>query len=272
MQSTDRRSSASRRAHVQGECGTHLARIGRHNRSKGTLLRVRLRGVREELLQTFRLSHALAEAGIPLAVRRRQAEGFRWLDQYFPGLDWKVTRFARAFSGVTVDHQTPRTSVGSIDRPLIFAHAIADLCSDKWSDRAITISLAGTMTDSRRVTLRAITHAFGEDFQVVETDAGRAWPGKAWDDDYYTVLGRSALTACPDGDFVWTYRFFEGALCGSIPVVESFCDHYEGFRYYRMTDVPASMKWRRDWAEHNFVVARERLTVSHDELRQAVGS
>jgi hypothetical protein len=128
------------------------------------------------------------------------------------------------------------------------------------------------MTNSRRGTLRAITNAFGDEFQVVGTDARRVWPGKAWDDDYYTVLGRSGLTACPDGDFVWTYRFLEAALCGSIPVVESFCNHYEGFRYYRMAGVPTSMKWRRDWAEHNFWVARNRLTVTHDELRQAVGN
>lgn len=233
-------------------------------------MRIRLRGVRTELLQTFRLSHAMAEAGIPLAVDRWQVGAYRWLDQYFPGLDWKWAPVARSFKQLAVDHHTPRTAVGNVERPLIFAHGVTDRCKLKWDDRVISISFAGNMTESRRHTLSPLFAAYGDGFRVVSTNAGRDWPGKAWDEQYYEVLGRSALTACPDGDFIWTYRFFEAALCGSIPVIQNWCSHYEGFWYYRLSDDPESMMWREDWALHNEETARGLLTVPLQRLREAV--
>ncbi len=59
---------------------------------------------------------------------------------------------------------------------------------------------------------------------------------KGNDESYFRQLGRSTFTACPDGDFIWTYRFFEAILCRSIPVVEHSCPLYAGFQYLTLGD------------------------------------
>lgn len=230
----------------------------------------RLYGV-NTLLQSFRLSHAISEAGVPLAVHPSHRDRYLWLDRYFPGLNWKATLVALPFRDVTLDHRTPSTSLGNVQRPLIFAHSVIDRCRDKWSDRTYLISFAGRMTEARRKAFSPVIGMVGDAFRVVETNAGRTWPTKAWDDAYYEVLGRSQLTACPDGDFIWTYRFFEAALCGSIPVVQNWCSQFEGFRFYRMADYdPATMQWREDWALENAIAARQLLTVPHECIRHAL--
>jgi len=98
------------------------------------------------------------------------------------------------------------------------------------------------------------------------SDKGRVFPGKAWDDDYFRMLARSRFVLCPSGDFVWTYRFFESAMCGAIPIVEATCPSYEGFRYFTMDDRLEDLEWSADTAEHNFNACLERLTISREEL------
>lgn len=232
----------------------------------------KLQGVPESLLQTFRLAHAIAEAGIPLAVRPSHKERWKWLGRYFPDLEWRATHFGLAIRDIEVDHRTPNTRVGSLERPLIFAQGIVERCSEKWSERIHPASFAGHLTERRLSALAGLQQAFGSAFRLVATDAGRRWPEKAWDDDYYTLLGASAVTVCPDGDFTWTYRFFEAALCGSIPVIQNEATPYLGFRFYRMTDRPTIMRWREEWAHENADRARRLLTVSHQSLRDAVRS
>jgi hypothetical protein len=232
---------------------------------------VRLTKVNANLLQMFRLSHALAECGIELSVTEEHAGRYEWLDQYFPGLSWTTSDDARRFSDIAIDHAAPTTCIAGVSRPLIFAHGVVDRCRTLWADeRDIAISFAGLMTDQRAVALEPVTSAFGDRFVKVETNAGRVWPSKAWDEEYFAALGRSELVACPDGDFIWTYRFFESALCGAIPVIESEAADYAGFRFYRIGDDTSTMVWHEDWAEHNAALARELLTVPHNELRATI--
>ena len=37
---------------------------------------------------------------------------------------------------------------------------------------------------------------------------------------YWDMMQRAKYVLCPDGDFVWTYRFFEAVACGAIPIIE----------------------------------------------------
>jgi hypothetical protein len=92
-----------------------------------------------------------------------------------------------------------------------------------------------------------------------------------WDDGYFRRLATAEVALCPDGDHVWTYRFFEAALCGAIPLVENVSAHYEGFAYFTTADLMgAKAGWDREMAESNFTRVVERLTVEPDELRRAV--
>lgn len=110
--------------------------------------------------------------------------------------------------------------------------------------------------------------------KLILSDEGRVFPRKAWNVDYYSSLLESEFTLCPDGEEVggssWTYRFFEGLLCGTIPVVEHSCAAYEGFKFRRMEEPLSELKWSRDEAEHNFELAMKRLTVAREDLRSEV--
>jgi len=114
----------------------------------------------------------------------------------------------------------------------------------------------------RRTTIRDI---------VFETsDRGWRHPTKAWDASYFQRLANSKFVLCPDGKFVWTYRFFEAVLCGAIPVIQNWCPLYDGFRYHTMEDPVEALDWNRADALHNFNLCRKRLTVSLDRLNAEV--
>lgn len=73
-----------------------------------------------------------------------------------------------------------------------------------------------------------------------------------FDNEYYQLLCNSKFTLCPAGDFLWSYRFFEAALCKSIPVIHSEDQvdiTMEGFRFYYKNDKHV---YRDDWVEHNY--------------------
>jgi hypothetical protein len=49
-------------------------------------------------------------------------------------------------------------------------------------------------------------------------------------------MARSKFTLCPNGDFTWTYRFFEAIIFKSIPIIEDYTYHYNGYHYYTKDD------------------------------------
>ena len=67
-----------------------------------------------------------------------------------------------------------------------------------------------------------------------------------------------------------TYRFFEAAGAGAIPVVEESCALYDGFVFHTFADEVRSLEWTKAAAEHNAALVRRRLTAPHDELASAV--
>jgi hypothetical protein len=104
------------------------------------------------------------------------------------------------------------------------------------------------------------------------SERGRTFPVKAWDDEYFRLLATSEFVLCPSGDYIWTYRFFEAAMCGAIPIIETYCPAYDGFRF-RTTDEPMStLQWSQEDAEYNYELCRSRLTVPIDVLQQEIES
>lgn len=263
-----------------------------------------------DLLQTLRLVQAIAEAGFTICVAPEDERKVVRLKQVF-GLDYKVgTAEAARIAGLCVDHMTPLTRVGSIERPLIMPHKVLDWCRERWpAERSVDVSFAGLLTDTRREALNAwlrlsgleqlrvpgkpslfrkalrkllrkanislTDHVGTENVKILLSDQGRLFPRKAWNTDYYDLLLQSKFVLCPSGDFknngvAWTYRFFEAVLCGAVPVIEEHCAAYDGYRV-RLMDAPiGSLDWSQADAEHNFALARERLTVDADALRAEV--
>jgi len=99
---------------------------------------------------------------------------------------------------------------------------------------------------------------------------GRQFPIKVWDEEYYDTLAASQFTLCPDGDFTWTYRFWEAMICGTIPIVENTCSLYEDFEYFSMQDPIENLVYSREMAERNFQRVEERFTFKLPELNSQI--
>lgn len=266
-------------------------------------------GLPMQLLQTLRLAQAIGEAGFRICVDSEDSEAVVRLRQVF-GFDYKVgQQGASRVTGLYLDHLGPVTRIGSIERHLIMPHAIVAHCRERWpASRKHDASFDGLSTPTRRsainqwlslsqikdVALREPsllekymakwTHRLqlpreeriGKTQVIIRTsDQGRHFPLKSWNTAYYDLMLNSKFVLCPSGEYKgqgvgWTYRFFEGALCGTIPVVEDTCPAYEGYRYHLMSEPLSALKWSQEAAEHNFALAREQMTIERETLRAEV--
>lgn len=259
------------------------------------------------LIQQIRLIHALAETKHKIVLPESEKEKYHVLTREFKkdflyGTNWDydITEF------IIVNHTEPLTSVFGIERPLIFPHAITDYCGALWKgERQYRFSFAGLLTKKRNEVIehwletkfgRKITKKNQDTFfelaqakllnllgirqNNVKTKIGdlflwssirgREFPIKSWDREYYKVLSDSEFVLCPNGDYIWTYRFFESVLCGAIPVVESDCKLYKGFRYFTMEENPGKFKWREEDAVHNYSLCIRTITVPIDLLNNKI--
>jgi len=99
---------------------------------------------------------------------------------------------------------------------------------------------------------------------------GRNFPEKSWDDDYFNHMANSKFVLCPNGDFVWTYRFFEAIMCGAIPIVESETEIYNGFHYYKMSDPIDKYTLNEKHIDENYKLALNILTIKKNILNQEI--
>ena len=254
-------------------------------------------------IQTLRLAQALMESSYE--VRLEDSHGqLAHLSRYFP-LRYSTARAgAPALPEIEIVHAQPRTRIGALERPLIFPHAIFDRCRAGWpTTRTVEFFFAGLMTPEREQALRAWSASSGlaievprparglgqwlrrrlrhllappirkcESQRVVfwSSARGRAYPVKAWDEEYFQAMSRAQFVLCPNGDYVWTYRFFEAALCGTIPVVEAACPAYEGFQFFTLSQPLAELRRTEEMAEHNFQLCRQRLTIPRQQLDEEI--
>lgn len=160
------------------------------------------------LLQQIRAEQALKEVGEYLPVKVKHAE-------------------------------TPSTIVGDRYFPLLFPRFIFDFGD---LPKTTDIIFIGKVTQSRK--------KFFEDIPafIIDSSRGRDIETKSKDIWYFDLIGKSRFVLCPDGDFTWTYRFFEAVMVKAIPIIENECNLYKGFKYYRKGD---NYEYRQDWIEHN---------------------
>ncbi len=259
------------------------------------------------LIQQIRLIHALAETEFQIVLPEGEQNKFQILKKYFDidllyGTTWDydITDF------LEVNHIKPLTVAFGIERPLIFPHSIPKVCSRLWKDkRRYRYSFAGLLTEKRKhvigkwadtqlgqkvaldnksdiftSNLSRFLQFFGGrngskksrigNLLIWSTSRGREFPIKSWDHEYYQILSDSEFVLCPNGDYIWTYRFFEAILCGAIPIVESHCDLYKGYRYYTMEENPHRLKWREEDALHNYATCIEQITIPLDILNKKI--
>lgn len=239
------------------------------------------------LNQSVRMLHALIESDVPVAIPSELLGVFKYLQSYFELNLIEAPDVRRWLSRVSLDHAEPNCRVGDILRPLIFPHAVVDRCRSLWStERAIGYQFVGLMTRKRHKVFsdwleRAVPNSTvdlpsGEvcienpRIHIQASQTGRQFPAKAWDEAYFQQLSNCRFTLCPDGDYSWTYRFFEAVLCGSIPVVETDCDVYSGFHYLHFDDAISDHADDEAWAQANYDKAKVLLTIERNLLNETL--
>lgn len=253
-------------------------------------------------IQQIRLAQALSESQFELVIATHHLDKFTLLKDKF-GMEFTsscnnaidITKF------IELSHSEPITSIGGLYRPLLFPHAIVNYCRRLWNvKREHKFSFAGLIQSSRkkliedwikqnlskniilpnvnsfflRVNRYLSKLFFGNfcykrrigDLFLWSSDRGRVFPIKSWDNNYFELLANTEFTLCPAGDFIWTYRFFEAILCGSIPVIEKDCSAYSGFRYFYLNENIKNMKWSKELADFNYALCKNRITVPEDDL------
>ncbi|HEY4247090.1 MAG TPA: exostosin family protein [Lacunisphaera sp.] len=247
-------------------------------------------------IQQVRLIHALAESDFPVYLPSLEAEKFILLKEKF-ALELARDSGGEDFTPyLVILHPQPTTNVGDLSRPLIFPHVITDYCLTLWPERReFRYSFQGLMIPPRRILIqdwidrnlrgkiqlrnpatlisrirKKLRKKLGcdntekfraGDLFVYSSDRGRIFPIKAWDEEYFRILASSQFVLCPGGDYPWSYRFFESILCGAIPIIEKYCESYDGFRFHSFTDDITKIKWSLEDAEHNYRLCVEKLTI-----------
>lgn len=258
------------------------------------------------LIQQIRLVHALTESKYSISIPTEEKFKFNAIKEYF-GIQFvsNDSQSVDISSCLNISHADPLTSIGQIVRPLIFPHSIAIYCRSLWEDRRKhRYSFQGLITDKRKKLLedwiedklnkkvclssqqnilsKLKTKTFSRigidttrrrnlgELLLWESDRGRKFPIKAWDDDYFRVLANSEFVLCPSGDYIWSYRFFESVLCGAIPIVEKDCSVYNGFRFLSFQDEVTQLEWSVEDAEYNYKACVERLTIPDVTLNDEI--
>jgi hypothetical protein len=260
-----------------------------------------------ELVQTIRLLHALAETSFRVCIPAQVARRVESLEGVFGVRFHRGLEGAQALRDVAVDHARPVTRIGSLQRHLLFPHAIIGRLRAGWPvHRPVAWTFRGLMTPNRAAVLQrwlqtmqlehqvkfpndrtavwrflrrlapssTLLRSFDSHLGRIEFGSnrrGRVFPTKSWDPGYYRSLWRARYALCPSGNHIWTYRFFEAVLCGAIPVVEELCPAYEGF-VLGLTGDREVPDWTPQVAERNFQLCRERITAPRLELEQAIAS
>ena len=257
-------------------------------------------------IQQIRLVHALTESDFAIAIPPSEDSKFSLLkDKFEVSFSNHYSNPIDITDQLQIVHSEPLTSLGSLSKSLVFPSIIPQHCRFMWQpERRFRYSFQGLVTEKRKSLIEGwisknisashklpdtnsriynfrkdILSKLGIDYTIKKnigdlllwsSDRGRRFPIKAWDENYFRVLANSQYVLCPSGDYIWSYRFFEAALCGAIPIVEKPCKAYEGFKYVSFEDDVRELVWNLEVAEHNYALCAERITIPKTELNDAL--
>ncbi|WP_411847233.1 hypothetical protein AAFN60_07495 [Roseibacillus persicicus] len=258
------------------------------------------------LIQELRLVHALAESSHEVRVTKDARSRFRKLEELAgPLFAEEPGEVVDISDSISFCHEQPKSVIAGIERQLIFPHRIIGFCRDQWrEERPTEFLFQGQVSPHRLVQLSdwvrenwsdkelvfkeedllarlttALRSSIGlhttREFRtggllIVESNRGRKFPLKAWDETYFRRMAQAQFVLCPGGSFTWSYRFVEAMFCGAIPVVDGDCSLFEGFQFFRWEDRADSLQWDARIAEENFHRAVERFSVPREELDGAL--
>lgn len=135
----------------------------------------------------------------------------------------------RSIYNLKIVHPTPITEVDGVTYSLLFPKSL--LKFNKNTKKDIQLLFIGLITEGRKEFLSKFENAI-----ILDSIRGRNALTKEFDIDYFKTMSRAKFTICPNGDFTWTYRFFEAIIFKSIPIIEEECDMYKGYNFYKLGD------------------------------------
>ena len=257
------------------------------------------------IIQNIRIIHAISESSYVIVIDKDDEPKFKELKRLF-NIKYELKNLKKDFVTINnyeILHNKPLSKIGEIDKFLLFPHAITNHCKKIWkNEREMVCSFAGLITESRKIILnKYLEKNYGKtlsteisvnskyrkfllkiknilklipsinqkrigDIVFWSSARGRTFPIKSWDEEDFKLLSNSKFVPCPNGDFIWTYRFFEAILCGAIPIIKDYCDLYEGFKYKTFNDSLDNLQWNEEDAEFNFELCVRKLTISKESL------
>ncbi len=239
---------------------------------------------------------ALAEAGFNVSVPKDSAKTFQFISKVFD-IKFTVGPSEIDIPDIEFDHKAPSLKIGKVEKSLLFPKSMINLCKNFWDKDKSGISFQGLMTKKRQKSLnnwlldkynielcswrvalkRYISRRLHKnnqisfiegDIKIIESTRGREFPIKAWDREYYDQMLRSKFVLCPDGDFIWTYRFFEAIMCGAIPIIDNECKLYDDFTYFSMSDNIEALQYNKQTVLDNLKKLEERFTLTEKDIRE----
>jgi hypothetical protein len=132
---------------------------------------------------------------------------------------------------IAVDHEQGDCYYDGVKYPLIFPQRICEFIplDVLTKNRFFSHHFIGKRTEDR-VWVKQFVHQYG---CVFFSDKGRELAKDEIDLEYLLSMCDSTFALCPKGDHLWTYRFFEACICGSVPVVRlgEVAEAYEPYYY-----------------------------------------
>jgi len=224
------------------------------------------------LLQNIRFMLSLIEKYPDIYVPREFEQCMDYLNQYFTYNPHYANHDTPVLTDISFSHELPQVRLGNRTWTLLFPKQMINRCKEP-KEKKTGFSFTGKKTRQRVEFLQKwLKDNTGKDIdftnsdeyyrdnsKIVFSDKGRIFPDKVWDEQYFNDLQETSFVICPNGDFIWTYRFFEAVMCRAIPVVEDTCEHYDGFMFYNKED--RDMTYKPEWVEHNIELLIERFTL-----------
>lgn len=162
---------------------------------------------------------------------------------------------------LVIDHETPNCYYDHKKYQVIFPKRYVKSVSELDTHKAYTYYFKGLKTDQRLWVLSFKKH---HKSLIEFTQQGRLINKDHFDTKYYAEMCASKFVLCPQGKFLWTYRFYEAVMCKSIPVISrgSFEPSMEGFKFYYSDE--DSHEYNKEWVDHNYSLFIKRHTLKHD--------
>lgn len=129
---------------------------------------------------------------------------------------------------VQCNHENATCSCNNKTYRLIFPYKLKNIVDGFGFTKTINYNFIGNPSP-KRDWIKDFRH---DNSFIHFTKEGRAKSKGYYDPDYYRTLCKSKFTLCPEGDFLWTYRFYEAILCKSIPIVKQVFPDYHNFTFY----------------------------------------